>query len=313
MGSCAKEKIENQVRVIDVDADHRINDIYFLNQTIGFAIGGSRFDEGYILKTKDGGKTWNRISDADIEINAESGLQTLNGIHFYNDSIGQIVGHGGKILRTTDGGDTWSMIINGTWATFTDIYMHSAQKTDILTSMAYGNGQIFSSNNDWYIFDKTELNFAGRSIQFLNSDIGFVAGYGVVQKTVDGGDTYEILDIKNDYFFDIDFPTSQIGYVCGWEGGIYKTTDQGESWKTVNANNKVFSLRQHYENIHFINENQGVVCGYNGQILYTQDGGNSWQKLETNTKENFHSVYFYNEHIVFAGAENGLFIELSIP
>lgn len=313
LSSCLKEKIDTQIRQIEIDADHRINDIYFINQNIGFAVGGSRYEEGYIFKTSNGGNTWERIQDSAININAVSGLQTLNGIHFYNDSIGQIVGHGGKILRTINGGDNWEMIINGTYAAFSDIYMHSPTKTDIITNRAYASGEIFKSSTQWYNFDKEELNFAARSILFIDSNIGFIAGYGVVQKTVDGGNSYQVLNVRNDYFFDIDFPSRNVGFVCGWEGGIYKTENQGETWKIVNANNKALSARQHYENIDFINENQGVVCGYNGHILYTKDGGNSWQKLETNTKENFHSIYFLNEQTIFAGGENGLFIELTIP
>ena len=308
-----KEKIKSQVRVISIDADHRINDIYFINQMIGFAVGGSRYDEGYIFKTADAGQTWNRIQENAININTETGLQTLNAVHFYNDSIGQIVGHGGKILRTTNGGDNWSMIINGSWSTFSDIYMHSPTASSIVSNGAYSNGKIFTSSTAWYNFETDSLGFAARDIHFIDSNIGFISGYGVIQKTTDGGNTYKILDIRNDYFFDMDFPTNTIGYVCGWEGGVYKTEDQGEKWKTVNPNNKVFGERQHYENIDFINKNQGVVCGYNGHILYTNDGGESWQKLETNTKENFHSIYFYDEQTVFAGGENGLFLELSIP
>lgn len=313
LSSCLKEKIDTPVRIINIGADHRINDIYFVNKMLGFAVGGSRFDEGYIFKTTNGGETWTRIQDNAISINTETGLQTLNGIHFYNESIGQIVGHGGKILRTEDGGDNWDMIINGSWASFSDIYMHSPQKTTIVSNAAYSGGDIFNSTSAWYNFDREVLNYAARSVVFLSPEIGFIAGYGIIKKTTDAGKNYQILDIRNDYFFDISFPTASTGYVCGWEGGVYKTEDQGETWKTVNPNNKVFGARQHYENIHFINENEGIVCGYNGHILYTNDGGNSWQKLETNTKENFHSIYFYDEHTVFAGGENGLFLEIIIP
>ena len=73
-----KEKIKSQVRVISIDADHRINDIYFIDQMIGFAVGGSRYDEAYIFKTEDAGQTWNRIQENAININTETGLQTLN-------------------------------------------------------------------------------------------------------------------------------------------------------------------------------------------------------------------------------------------
>ena len=311
--SCAKEKLDADVRHITIDADYRINDIYFINQNVGFAVGGSRYEEGYILKTEDGGLNWLRFPNDSIISTGESNLQTLNSISFYNDLIGQAVGHGGKILRTEDGGSSWEMIVNGTYENFNDIAMLSANKTLISSSGAYADGSIFASNNEWYNFDRQELTYALRGMSFINKDIGFLTGYGIVQKTINGGNSWEIMDLKTDYFFDVDFVSLQTAYVCGWEGGVYKTENQGETWKTIKQTNKVFANRQHYENIDFINENTGVVCGYKGEVLYTNNGGETWQTIETNTKEDLHSIYFYNTNKVFVGGENGLFLELNIP
>lgn len=311
--SCTKQKLNADVRQIVVDADYRINDIYFVNQNLGFAVGGNRYEEGYILKTEDGGQNWERIPNSSIIPNEASGLQTLNSISFYNDLIGEAVGHGGKILRTENGGNSWEMIINGTYENFNAIEMLSANKTIISSSGAYADGSIFTSNNEWYNFDRQEFTYAFRGVDFINNDIGFLTGYGIVQKTIDGGNSWEIMDLKTDYFFDVDFVSIQTAYVCGWEGGIYKTNNQGETWKNIKPTNKVFANRQHYENIDFIDENTGVVCGYNGEVLYTKNGGDSWLKMETNTKEDFHSIYFYNANKIFVGGENGLFLELNIP
>lgn len=313
LNSCAKEKINNKVRQIEVDADYRVNDIFFINQNKGFAVGGSRYEEAYILKTENAGQSWERIPENNISTNEENKLQTLNAIHFYDENIGQVVGHGGKILRTLDGGNTWEYIISPSWSNFSDVYMHSPDETILTSFGAFSDGGIFQSKTNWYEFEHVEITFAARSICFINQNIGFIAGYGIVQKTEDNGKTWSVLDIRNDYFFDIDFPSENVGYVCGWEGGIYKTTNQGATWKTVNANNKVFSKRQHFENIDFIDEQTGVVCGYKGEVLYTKNGGETWQKLETNTKEDFHSIYFHSQNTVFVGGENGLLLELTIP
>lgn len=310
--ACTKQKLNADVRQISVNADYRINDIYFVNQNVGFAVGGSRYDEGYILITEDAGQNWNRVADSAIFNNENTPLQTLNAISFLNDHVGQAVGHGGKILRTEDGGKTWNMIINGTWENFYDVKMFNSNKTMLLSSGAYSDGSIFTSDNYWYNIEREEFIYALRSTCFIDNQVGFIAGYGVIQKTTDAGNTWQILDIKSDYFFDINFPTTQIGYVCGWEGGIYKTTNQGETWKTIKPSNKVFANRQHYENIHFWDEHTGVVCGYRGEVLYTNNGGDTWKKLETGTKENFHSIYFYNANKVFVGGENGLLLELNI-
>lgn len=308
--SCSKESKTVDLTVIDSKVDYRINDIYFINQNIGFAVGGDRYSEGYILKTIDGGINWARIKESNIDTNHE--LQTFNSIDFLNDSIGQIVGHGGKIGRTYDGGNTWNIILNGTWENFYDVVLLSENKTIIVAGAAYDKGKFFNSSDFWYNFKIEEKPYTIRDITFVNNLVGYSAGYGYVNKTIDGGKTWIVLDVQGDYFFNMDFINSEIGYVCGWEGGVFKTTNGGESWKNIHGVNKAFSTRHHFENIDFINENVGLVCGYNGEILYTENGGEKWYKLETDTDINFHSVYFLNENTAFVGGDEGLFLKLNL-
>lgn len=307
--SCAKESKNTSITVIDVPVDYRINDIFFIDENIGFAVGGDRFTEGYILKTNDAGDTWSRISESQID--SDSILQTFNSIDFLDENIGEIVGHGGKIARTTDGGNTWKVILNGTWENFYDVALLSDQKTLIVAGAAYDKGKFFNSIDAWYNFDVIETPYAVRDVFFVTNLIGYSAGYGYVNKTVDGGETWTVLDVTGDYFFNMDFVNEEVGYVCGWEGGIFKTVDGGNSWEKIHAVNQAFSARHHFENIDFIDENIGIVCGYNGELLYTENAGNKWVAIETNTDVDFHSVYFLNKNTAFVGGKEGLFLKLN--
>ena len=59
-----------------------------------------------IIKTTDGGTTWNQQT---------SGVTTgLRNVHFVTSSIGYAVGDQGVILKTTDGGTTWNNQTSGT-------------------------------------------------------------------------------------------------------------------------------------------------------------------------------------------------------
>lgn len=309
--SCLKEK-EAQVRNISTNIDFRINDIYFINTTTGFAVGGSRYDEGYILKTNDGGNTWKKIDSLQIHNKKNIHLQTLNSIDFLNEKVGEVVGHGGKILRTEDGGENWDITLNGSWENFNKVALFENNKTILLSSNGFSNGTIFKSEENWYEFKTEKFDFAVRDIEFTDSLTAYLACYGYIKKTIDGGQTWSYLNIEGDYFFDIDFITNKIGYVCGWEGSIYKTSNSGETWKNIHNKNQAFSSRHHYENIDFIDENIGVVCGYLGEVLYTNDGGKTWKKILTNTKTNFHSIFLYNRNKIFVGGENGEFLEITI-
>jgi len=75
---------------------YTLNSIYFLNNTLGWIAG----EYGTILKTTDGGKTWQK---------QRSGTEnSLSGIEFLNKGLGFAVGLDGIILKSTDGGVTWT-------------------------------------------------------------------------------------------------------------------------------------------------------------------------------------------------------------
>ncbi len=78
--------------------------IYFINDSLGWAVGGDFWTKGLILKTSDQGNNWQRI--------LLPTTNSLKAIKMLNDSIGYIVGgHPSKIWRTGDGGNNWSLIL----------------------------------------------------------------------------------------------------------------------------------------------------------------------------------------------------------
>ena len=75
-----------------------INDLAFIDNNLGWAIGYDSSGVGGILKTTDGGSTW--------EINVGNLPAKLNALHI-KDNYGWAVGENGLILRTTNAGPTW--------------------------------------------------------------------------------------------------------------------------------------------------------------------------------------------------------------
>ncbi|MBK9096993.1 MAG: T9SS type A sorting domain-containing protein [bacterium] len=76
-------------------------DVHSINSNIVYVVGiGSQAPvRGAILKTSDGGTTWN---EQFFELD-----KTLNGVHFVNENIGWVVGDSGTVLHTTNGGVTF--------------------------------------------------------------------------------------------------------------------------------------------------------------------------------------------------------------
>lgn len=55
--SCIKQKINASVIEINSPTIDDLNDILFVNDSIGFIVGGEKYDHGVVLKTTNAGNT----------------------------------------------------------------------------------------------------------------------------------------------------------------------------------------------------------------------------------------------------------------
>ena len=81
---------------VDTGINQDLNDLYFINDSTGFAVG----DSGIIIATENYGVEWNLV-----EGNTQS---NLNSIYFINENLGWIAGDHRTVLKTTDSGTSWS-------------------------------------------------------------------------------------------------------------------------------------------------------------------------------------------------------------
>ncbi|MBK9333475.1 MAG: hypothetical protein IPM96_13985 [Ignavibacteria bacterium] len=72
-----------------------LKSVDFVDSLIGFCVG----DSGRILKTINGGISWDIISTGY--------LSNLNSVEFVNSNTGFAVGNIGSILKTINGGTIW--------------------------------------------------------------------------------------------------------------------------------------------------------------------------------------------------------------
>ncbi len=89
---------------VDVQGDY-FKDIQFPSVHIGYSCGYS----GSIIKSSDGGYTWDFLRDGDKILVKDKRFQAL---HFRDEDYGFIVGDDGLCWKTENGGADWSVVRN---------------------------------------------------------------------------------------------------------------------------------------------------------------------------------------------------------
>ncbi len=205
--------------------------LYDIDQLPNGNLVAAGFYGGFLLSA-DNGETWTSSF-----VGGNNVCPTVETLFFLDDNIGYAARRNRTVSKTTDGGLTWTQIMKDTMAT--------------------------SINN----YD----------VQFLNEDVGFVVGKGnsdvsAFYKTSDGGVTWssQIATLPNElnalHFFD-----ANNGVVVGDESVIAFTTDGGNSWSTVKANN---APAGDYDKMEFLNDNFGLACG--DFLIKSNDAGKTW-------------------------------------
>lgn len=186
--------------VNNTSSGNTIFGIHFFDSNTGFITRGGR-----LLKTDDGGESWNEI----IEVN------TLSKLYFMNSSTGFLYGgstnnptssgpviSSGGILKTLDGGLTWSEI-------------------------------------NLSVPEINALSFANENIGYFATAVD-----DEIYKTTDGGINWNLVSNDIDGFIiGMVFLDENNGFVITHEGSIYQTLDGGINW-TVDyqtENNKKLS------------------------------------------------------------------------
>jgi len=209
------------------------NDIYFLNEEIGWWVGDARFEETYgaaILGTKDGGIIWDLVWKYP---ETEDIVYNLYSIHS-SGSTGWAVGEGGLIVKYTEQ-DQWQVMPTVTDLPLKDVFF-------IDENHGWISGGYVNSSDDYCIIflrttdggisweENTDLNYRIKDIYFENSMHGWAVGHdlnekGIIMETWDGGDTWTTeVSSLNAPLTAIDFREG-IGWAVGDNGLILKYVD----------------------------------------------------------------------------------------
>lgn len=269
--ACKKNKKQAalEVELLNSATQQPIHKSAWLDANTGFICGGKKNENGFIYKTTDAGNTWHLIYSVTGKC--------VYDIKFINDTIAYACGDQLLVLNSKDKGDNWKELdfSNITLQYFNYAPMRcifgNAELLMIVGGENYHNGNaLWFENNEmrwvWH-FDhefRTGLNFTRENF--------VLAGYGNAYRTNDHGYTYSPMDFSGDFFTSSSTLNSSLGYACGYDGGIYKTEDAGNSWSTLLKPNKTVKKRIHFNGICFKDLNTGWAVGNKGLVVSTTDG-----------------------------------------
>lgn len=302
LAACKKDLLHYKaVQQLNSNTKVRLNSILFINDSTGFIAGGERFASSIILYTNDGGNTWavDSFPDAGKELFGIS--QAPNG-NLYS------CGYDGKLLYSENGGQQWTFK-QLTYDPFKKVVFPSVGKGLVIGGISFLAGYMVHINGQGDITQWDSLGYELNDIVMLNSHTGFISGYGAMQRTDDGGNTWHYLDIKGDNFTSIAVYHDDI-WVCGYNGSILHSSDMGTTWERQRNGNDVSQASYHLSAILFKDAMNGWAVGEKGLVIYTDDGGKHWASYDSFTSEDLRCISFAPAGNILVAGDNGTLYSL---
>ena len=254
--------------MIEVDPT-KINysDIQFIGNT-GWVTG----NQGVILYTSNGGKTWSL---------KKWGNFSFHDIHMLNREAGFLISDNSVLFTTEDGGKSWHTKEQALSVGLNSITFRG--NNGVITG---GNGTILYTNDSgktWNILKINEAKVKNNFVTindafFINDDIIWLAcNNGLLLQSQNGGKSWRPVIIKKRHFNAIHFFDKNNGIAAGVKGRTVFTNDGGVSW-TENR------LRTTSINAFIELKNKELwAVGDKGLALYTKDMGKTWDGTEGRT------------------------------
>jgi gliding motility-associated-like protein len=251
---------------------------------------------------------------------------SYNDLEFADCNNGIAAG-GSSITTTTDGGQTWidraNSALAGLFANITSVTYPLPNKVYFTTNI----GTIYRSINQGSNLNPVFIdNYGGTSVindlavagTTTTTDSIWGCGsqgsssvlpaqrFGLVYRSFNNGATWDTIKVgplgttgtqaqQFVTFRGIEFPSRNVGYICGNRGAVYKTTNAGTTWTNIspfpaiNISPAGFpNAAVSYSDILALDENTVFVIGNmftnanNRRIYKTTDGGATWTDISSN-------------------------------
>ncbi|MEO6168762.1 MAG: T9SS type A sorting domain-containing protein [Chitinophagales bacterium] len=292
---------------------NNLRGIFFLNESIGFAVGEA-FPPNFapILKTLDGGATW--------VLKSSGTANPLRDIAFNNNVKGFACGLYGTLLKSNDMGDTWISVGLDFEINYRAIDFPSKDTGYV----AGEQGKFLRTLNVGVSWDSLNTGISQDllSIKFFNNDTGYASGStgfsnGIIIRTFDAGATWQTVYTSSQAIPALAVTSDNTVFAGGGtspNGGhefIIRSKDGGDTWEEVYTGPPGFSIRH----AAFNSDIAGWFVDDKGSVIRTKDGGVTWSVNNVSTT-GLNSIFFTEEDTGYTvGGLGSIFkyIPCSIP
>jgi photosystem II stability/assembly factor-like uncharacterized protein len=254
----------------------------------------ARVPVGVLLRTTDGGRTWQPLGDGR--------LPALEYVRFFDLDEGVVVGRSSPagpagVWRTADGGKTWQPVSGPT-----------TQGWRSARFLAPDRGLVVGSQGRVALLAGDELrparlpSLGQRTIHNVilqpNEQGWLVGDGGLVLVTSTGGASWQsppgplpegTADLCDFRCVEQRGPLVWIGGVPG--SVVWLSKDHGQSWTAI-PTGQTTPIHQ----LRFVSDKHGVAVGALGVILVTRDGGQTWQAIRGGGRHAALLVFPPNSH-----------------
>lgn len=156
---------------------------------------------------------------------------------------------------------------------------------------------------------------AGQSIKFVSGSVGFLQGVYSMEKTIDGGVTWNTVDAVAGNFrcegmfwlnandgFAVFSENLGFGNYAGW---FKKTSNGGATWTSIQQ----VSSNEALYGVWFTSASTGYVVGAGGTICKTINGGSTWSTLNSTTTLGLYTIQFVNATTGWAAGDDGMILK----
>lgn len=327
----AQRQFKGILEPVSYTEDLDLTDVFFVTGDVGWVAG----KHGTILRTTDGGATW----EAQLGGDPEAKAMRVRVLHFVDERRGwAIQGEGVDAYKTlyTSDGETWEEI--GTAPHGAAHMVFTSPQTGFLAgnpSMSVSGANIMYRTRDggrswepvWTCEAKVAMGGLTQNlscvigqIRFPTPEVGYaVANRGctgcgsppLIAKTTDGGSTWTIMVgpgvLEKDEVSGLFFLDEQTGFARLSSKKLHMTTDGGETWRGIVASPG--------EEIQFADPSVGwaVDPGYSElKLSYTTDGGQKWTNREIRLPTTTRAFSFPRRDRGYVVGDHGMVFRYSV-